>query len=149
MNADDARLLQRQVAQLSANGSSLRNQGAPGVVAAARKGLTDVNLLLLPRAGSEAFTRHLDDITQNLVSNFPAGAQSWGAARKGLDFFLRDCLYNFYLRDWYGLALRIAPETDLFLSSRFRPGENHVASRRRQRGYPNREHLEVIFPLRC
>ncbi len=105
MNPDDARLLQRQVAQLSANGSSLRNQGAPGVVAAARKELAEVNLLLLPRAGSDEFTRRLDDITQNLLCSFPAGAQHWGAARKVLNHSLRDCLYNFYLRDWYGLAV--------------------------------------------
>jgi len=105
VNADDARLVQRQVAQLSANGSSLRNQGAPGVVAAARKALADINLLLLPCAGSEEFTRHLDDLTQDLQSSFPAGAQHWGAARKVLNLFLRDCLYNFYLRDWYGLAV--------------------------------------------
>ena len=105
MNVNYARLLQRQVAQLTANGSSLRNQGAPGVVAAARKGLADMNLLQLPRAGSEDFTRHLDDITQKLLCSFPAGARNWGAARKVLNLFLRDCLYNFYLRDWYGLAV--------------------------------------------
>ena len=105
MNADFARLLQLQVAQLSANGSSLRNQGAPGVVAAARRGLADLSLLLLPRASSEEFTRHLDDITQKLLCSFPAGGQHWGAARKVLNLFLRDCLYNFYLRDWYGLAV--------------------------------------------
>ncbi len=105
MNANYARLLLRQVAQLTANGSSLRNQGAPGVVAAARKGLADMNLLLLPRAGGEDFACYLDDITQILLRGFPAGGRNWGAARKVLNLFLRDCLYNFYLRDWYGLAV--------------------------------------------
>lgn len=100
-----AQRLQRHVAQLAANGSSLRNQGAPGVVTAARRWLAGMNLLRLPREGCEEFTRRLDAETERLVGSFPARAQNWGAARKVLNLFLRDCLYNFYLRDWYGLAV--------------------------------------------
>lgn len=105
MDVNYARLLQRHVAQLAANGSSLRNQGAPGVVAAARRRLADFNLLRLPRNGSDDFTRHLDQETLQLVECFPEGARNWGAARKVLNLFLRDCLYNFYLRDWHGLGV--------------------------------------------
>jgi hypothetical protein len=31
------------------------------------------------------------------MNSFPSGAQHWGAARKALNLFLRDVLYNHYL----------------------------------------------------
>ena len=39
----------------------------------------------------------------SLKRRLPKGARSWGAARKALNIFLRDVLYNHYLRSHHGL----------------------------------------------
>ena len=95
--------MQRHVAQLAANGSSLRNQGAPGVVAVARDFLEHVKLGRFVRGGERAFKTELDWMTEVLCSRFPEKARNWGAARKVLNLFLRDCLYHTYLAEAYGL----------------------------------------------
>jgi hypothetical protein len=38
------------------------------------------------------------------LAKFPKKGRHWGRARKGLNIFLRGCLYTSYLRDTYGLA---------------------------------------------
>lgn len=50
------------------------------------------------------FLSRLDSATDGLKRALPKGAQHWGLARKGLNIFLRDCLYTTYLRDEYRLA---------------------------------------------
>jgi hypothetical protein len=49
------------------------------------------------------FAMHLDRTTRRLLQRLPRRAQHWGLARKGLNIFLRDCLYTAYLRERYGL----------------------------------------------
>ena len=49
------------------------------------------------------FNRRLDIATEKLVKKLPAGAKHWGRARKGLNVFLRECLYTTYLSDAYKL----------------------------------------------
>jgi len=44
------------------------------------------------------FARRLEAATSQLQGTLPRGASSWGLARKLLNIFLRDCLYNTYLR---------------------------------------------------
>jgi hypothetical protein len=83
--------------------SSLRNQGAAGVLSAARDVAGKVNLRELSRATRKRFQKILDEITQKMLERFPTDAQSWGAARKGLNLFLRDATYNKDLCDFYGL----------------------------------------------
>jgi hypothetical protein len=95
--------MQRHVAQLAANGSSLRNQGAAGVVAVARDFLEHVELRRFVRGGERAFNSELDHVTELLCGRFPEKARNWGAARKVLNLFLRDCLYHRYLAEAYGL----------------------------------------------
>jgi hypothetical protein len=95
--------MQRHVAQLAANGSSLRNQGAPGVVAAARLFLADLDLGRFIAGDETTFAAALDRATEDLQRTFPEGARNWGAARKVLNLFLRDCLYHTYLAGAYGL----------------------------------------------
>jgi len=104
MHIDLIPRLQRHVALIAANGSSLRNQGAAGVVDGARKHLASLAVLRLPRFDIHEFTRHLGEETDAMVRGFPEGGQSWGAARKVLNPFLRDCLYNVSLRDAFGLG---------------------------------------------
>jgi hypothetical protein len=97
------RRLQNRTAELAIGASTLRSQGAKGVVGDARKYLKHIQLHRL-RVRSEAdFQRKLDLHTRRLQRSFPRRAQNWGAARKALNIFLRDVLYNAYLVDFYHL----------------------------------------------
>jgi hypothetical protein len=117
----------RHVAQLAANGSSLRNQGAPGVVEAARGFLEALDLRRFVTVGPAGFAHLLDTATAGLCASFPKRARNWGAARKVLNLFLRDCLYNTYLEKAYGL-LRLRPLLEVPLDRQVADGlrDNNV-----------------------
>ncbi|GAA5524829.1 hypothetical protein Maes01_01388 [Microbulbifer aestuariivivens] len=96
------KLLQERTGYLAIGRSTLRNQGASGVIDVARVYLQKMNLKALGDVSSEVdFQRFLNRHTKALANKFPNGAKgNWGAARKALNIFLRDCLYNHYLRGW-------------------------------------------------
>ena len=85
--------------------STLRSQGAPGMVDAARSHLFNLNLRDFS-VGSEAeFQSVLNRATVKLAKAFPGGGQgNWGAARKSLNIFLRDVVYNRMLSEHFKLA---------------------------------------------
>jgi hypothetical protein len=96
--------LHKRTAQAAISSSALRNQGAPGVVAVARKFLMDLDLADLEKIEHEKFTEFLNSSTNCLKSKFPDGAQNWGTARKAINLFLRDVTYNFDLCNHYKLS---------------------------------------------
>ena len=97
--------LQARTALLAIGRSTLRNQGAPGVITAARRYLRTVNLRDFATPTRQAFRAALDRHTTRLMKRFPAGANNnWGAARKAMNIFLRDVLYSRPLCEHYGLA---------------------------------------------
>ncbi len=106
MKREYLRLLQHRTAYLSIGKSSLRNQGAPGVIAVSREYLQNMELKKLAKISSEkSFKKYLDEHTNNLKKSFPQKAnKNWGAARKAINLFLRDCLYNSYLCDKYKIS---------------------------------------------
>ncbi len=96
--------LQARTALLAIGRSALRNQGAPGVVIAARKYLRGINLGDFAVANGLDFSAALDRHTAKLMERFPKGARNnWGAARKAMNIFLRDVLYSQPLCEQYGL----------------------------------------------
>jgi hypothetical protein len=96
-------------AQVAIGPSTLRGQGARGVVRAARSFLyRDLDLRRLVRDSRAGFLRQLDRATDELQRSFPRGARHWGSARKALNIYLRFALYNRYLSRHYGLA-RLEP----------------------------------------
>jgi len=109
------RRLQRRVAGLAINGASMRNQGAPGVVASGRRFLANLPIgRLVERCDAESYRLVLDSVTRELRVALPEGAQNWGTARKGVNIFIRDLLYTTDLanhhvlhriRDWLEIPL--------------------------------------------
>ncbi|MFP3801156.1 hypothetical protein [Paraburkholderia sp. SIMBA_027] len=85
--------------------STLRSQGAPGMVDCARRFLASSVAIGDFNVESEAqFGKMLDRYTKRLANSFPdAGKGNWGAARKALNIFLRDVVYNRTLSDHYGV----------------------------------------------
>ncbi len=85
--------------------STLRNQGASGVIEVARSYLQEIDLSELRSINnSKQYLQFLEDKTAGLSHSFPEGAKgNWGAARKALNIFIRDCLYNAYLNKEYSI----------------------------------------------
>ena len=94
-------LIKRKVAQTSVGSSALRNQGAKGIIEISRNYFeNEIDLKeFKQQLYSDNFKEYLDDNTIKLRNLFPVNGQSWGAARKGLNLFFRDVIYNHYLRE--------------------------------------------------
>jgi hypothetical protein len=97
--------IQSRCARAAIGPSSMRGAGSSGVVAAGRPHLCELQLTQFATADARRFRRALDRATLGLMESFPRQARHWGLARKGLNLFLRDCLYTVYLRDAYGLGI--------------------------------------------
>ena len=100
------RSLQRHCAQVSITTSAVRNQGAKGLIAIARNyAEADIKLSEFFRAlrNERTYRRFLDHHTNALVGRFPPDARSWGAARKALNLFFRELVYNAVLAEHFGL----------------------------------------------
>jgi hypothetical protein len=97
MNDSFFKAIQKWVAQTAIGTSTLRNQGSKGVILAARTFLQDVNLQKFSAKTHSQFARVLEQYTNELQNSFPENSKNWGAARKALNIFLRDVVYNKYL----------------------------------------------------
>lgn len=95
--------LHSRVAMMAIGRSTLRSQGAPGMVECARKFLRRLDLR--PLSKPVKFDAWLDRQTLKLACDFPGeGKGNWGAARKSLNIFLRDALYSRPLCTHFTLA---------------------------------------------
>jgi hypothetical protein len=102
MNKQFIKFLQYRTAEVAIGPSTLRNQGNKGVVAAARNYLKTIDLFKFSVTTERRFKSVLDTHTNKLKISFPKGARHWGTARKALNLFLRDVLYNRYLSRHFG-----------------------------------------------
>ncbi len=97
--------LRFRLAEVAIGPSALRNQGAPGVIAAARRFLKGLDLGSFVVDDESSFLAKLDAATYGLQKRLPEKAQHWGGARKALNLFLRDALYCSDLADYFKLKL--------------------------------------------
>jgi hypothetical protein len=56
-----------------------------------------MDLRRVPHSNERNYARWLDRQTEALAAAFPSRSKRWGVARKVLNIFLRDVLYNAYL----------------------------------------------------
>ena len=96
--------MQRYIAVTTIGPSTLRNQGASGVIEAAQEHLAAVELPAFCVRNEDAFLAALNAETERLRKALPPGAQNWGAARKALNLFLRDICYNRFLCERHDLG---------------------------------------------
>ncbi len=104
MFADLLRAIQHYNARAAIGSSSMRGAGSADVVRRAREFLGEMPLRPFGTSRRSRFMSCLDNATQDLKLALPTRAQHWGLARKGLNIFLRNCLYTIYLREEYDLA---------------------------------------------
>ncbi len=120
MNTKTIEYLKHRTVKLAIGNSTLRNQGAAGVAEAAREFLANVDLKSFSVDTVQMFSDVLDRATADLTEALPEGARNWGTARKALNIFLRDCLYNQFLCSHFALS-HIHPWLEV-------PLDSHVAS---------------------
>jgi hypothetical protein len=101
---DLLRSLQARAARVAIGPSSMRGRGNEGVVDSARAFLLNVQLHTFATQDEDTFRKQLDKRTEDLRRSLPKGAVHWGLARKGLNIFLRDCVYTARLRDAFSLG---------------------------------------------
>jgi hypothetical protein len=83
--------------------STVRRMGRSGTLEAVRAFLKRIDLAHVSETSPPNYIRTLDDLTSNFQRSLPKPAY-WGVARKCLNLFFRDALYNFYLRREFNLA---------------------------------------------
>jgi hypothetical protein len=104
MKPNTLEYLKCRTAELAIDTSTLRNQGAAGVVQAARGFLANVDLKSFSVHSAQEFFEVLDGATDALAQSLPEGARHWGTARKALNIFLRDCVYNRFLCSHFAIS---------------------------------------------
>ena len=91
-----------RVARLAIGPSTVRGKKGKGVIQNSRRFLRSIRLQSFG-VSDAAFRRVLNRTTDQLARKLPKHSRQWGLARKVLNIFLRDCLYNFYLRRAHSL----------------------------------------------
>jgi hypothetical protein len=95
--------VQCRTARAAISASASRGRGGEGVVKAARAVTSRLDLDRFATRDRATFARVLDAATKELLGALPRRARAWGLARKLLNIFLRDSLYDGYLNRAHGL----------------------------------------------
>jgi hypothetical protein len=97
--------------------SIVRKMGPAGTLKCIRNFIKDLDLTAISKTDASNYTATLNEQTKVFQQVLPSGARHWGIARKCLNLFFRDALYNFYLREQYGL-IRFEEHLEIPLDSR-------------------------------
>lgn len=109
--------IQHYLAASTIGHSTLRNQGAKGVIQAARDYLAVLDLSRFRLVSDQSsYLEVLNSITKELQAALPLGARHWGAARKSINLFMRETCYNRFISDEFNLA-RLEPWMEIPLDS--------------------------------
>ena len=104
MNKKFIALMKKRAGNGSVGPSTAWGMGPPGTIKAAKKFLHNFNLKSVNARNEASFLKKLDKATEKLRRSLPCGGRYWGSSRKFLNIFLRNCLYNRYLCDYYRLG---------------------------------------------
>ncbi len=136
----------QRLANTSIGPTTLRNQGAPGVVDAARDFLKQLDLARLVTDSEAKFSQELDLETGKLQQSFPDGAkENWGAARKSIDLFLAEAYYHQFVCKEYGLD-RIAGFLEVPLDSQVAIFLQEAARGTHTRDLPKWHGIKYVTP---
>lgn len=109
-------LMQRRLAQVSVGSSAIRNQGACGLINILRTYLekkVDLKLFIKSLPEETQYKQFLNNHTAKILTLFPKEAKSWGAARKGLNLFLREIIYSKFFSHHFSLPENFEDYNDL------------------------------------
>lgn len=120
--------VKKRIAEISVGASALRNQGKSGLVKSARdyfKSSIDLDIFFNSVSNNLKYKKYLDSHTEKLNREF--GMSFWGAARKALNLFFREIVYNKFIAEKYFFSpeLKIFNEQIKFLEV---PLDSYVAN---------------------
>jgi hypothetical protein len=116
MRQDFPKLAQEFVAN-SFTISVIRNMAPRGTLKHIKEFLKKIDFSEVETKEPSEFSQTLDDLTIKFLNALPENARKWGVARKCLNLFFRDSLYNFYLREAFDLA-KFEAELEIPLDSK-------------------------------
>ena len=99
-------LLHRRLSQIAIGASAIRNQGSGGLIKILREYFetqVDLDQFVKSLVGEAEYSVFLNGHTSHILTLFPDTAQSWGAARKGLNLFLREIIYSKFFSHRFSL----------------------------------------------
>lgn len=99
-------LLHRRLSQIAIGASAIRNQGAGGLIKILRQYFetkVDLEHFIESLSDDIQYKDFLNKHTLHILTLFPNTAQSWGAARKGLNLFLREIIYSKFFSHRFSL----------------------------------------------
>lgn len=131
--------MQRRTGVTAVGPSALRGQGR-GVLKAAQEYLSFIDLSRIPISSHDEYQHWLDDHTNSLLEKLPILNRPWGAARKALNLFMRDTLYNQYLNKHYGIE-KLESLMEIPLDSAVAKGLKRHAGRGRLPHWPGLKSL--------
>ena len=133
--------VQRKVATSAVGPSALRGQGR-GVLSVSQLFLASLSLARVPQSTEGRFMIWLDRQTDALLDALPVNGRPWGAARKAINLFLRDVLYNHYLSRQYAFR-RVERWLEVPLDSAVARGLKTKAGRGILPRWPGLKHLDA------
>ena len=133
--------MQRKMATTAIGPSALRRQGK-NILKASQSFLAKISLARIPKSGEKQFKQWLNRQTGRLLVNLPVKNRPWGAARKAINLFLRDALYNQYLNRTYRLN-KIEKWLEIPLDSAVAKGLKSWAGRGNLPRWPGLKHLDA------
>lgn len=121
--------------------STIRKMASKGALKRIQQFLKEIDLANLSKSNPTQYLAALDDLTAKLLRALPEpDRKKWGLARKCLNLFFRDALYNFYLREAYDLG-KLEAELEI-------PLDSHVGKelRKRDRALPGWKSVIGLTP---
>lgn len=111
--------VRRRVALVAVGASALRNQGRSGLVGDARDYFREkiiLNSFFEALTDERSYLKFLDSHTKklNLIFRNNEEGNYWGAARKALNLFFRDLVYNKFISEQYKLPKSFEEQNNLF-----------------------------------
>lgn len=103
MNRELITWMQKRAANGAVGASTIRGMAPAGTAKAIKGYLLGVDIKNVRARSESGFAKKLDAVTDGLVEALPPGSKHWGMARKCVNIFLRNCLYNRYLCSHYKL----------------------------------------------
>lgn len=140
MRAEYRRKLRERLASTAIGPSTIRGLAPEGTIGRAREFLERVPLEQLANLDAAAFTKRLDELTTQYCGE--VRALPWGAARKFLNIFLRDCLYNRWISEDFRLPT-VAPFLEVPLDFDVVDELKHRAGRGKLPPWPRIKNLEL------
>ena len=131
--------MQRRTGVTAVGPSALRGQGK-GVLKITQAYLGDIDLSQIPSTQDE-YTAWLDEHTNKLLKKLALRNRPWGAARKALNLFMRDALYNKYLNYHYSIY-KLESWMEVPLDSAVAKGLKRCAGRGRLPNWPGLKKLK-------